>query len=167
MSDQTSARLGLPMLQIGQAQKELSHNEALTLLDFAVQPVVEAVSVDAPPSSPIIGACWVVGSSPTGAWSGRAMAVAGWTSGGWRFLSARDGMAVWSRGDTAVARFDGVRWGIGEIRGAHLVLAGRAVVGAQQPAIAAPTGGATVDVEARAALATILAALRTHGLIAS
>lgn len=37
MNDQTTVRLSLPLLQVGQAQKELSHNEALTLLDFAVQ----------------------------------------------------------------------------------------------------------------------------------
>ena len=35
MSD-TTARLRLPTLRAGQAQKELTHNEALTLLDLAV-----------------------------------------------------------------------------------------------------------------------------------
>lgn len=64
MSDETSVRLGLPLLQTGQAQKEMTHNEALTLLDFAVQPVVEAVGVDTPPAAPAPGACWVVGPTP-------------------------------------------------------------------------------------------------------
>lgn len=167
MSDQASARLGLPLLQVGQAQKEVSHNEALTLLDLAVQPVVEAVGVNTPPTDPVVGTCWIVGTAPNGAWTGRASALAGWTNGGWRFVAAREGMAVWSRADATLARFDGILWAMGEIRGAHLVLAGHAVVGAQQPAIAAPTGGAMVDIEARAALTAILAALRTHGLIAS
>ena len=40
VSEETTARLTLPFLQSGQAQKELTHNEALTLLDIAVQPVV-------------------------------------------------------------------------------------------------------------------------------
>ncbi len=41
------------------------------------------------------------------------------------------------------------------------------VLGAQGAAVANPTGGATVDTEARAQLSLALAALRTHGLIAT
>jgi hypothetical protein len=41
------------------------------------------------------------------------------------------------------------------------------VVGNRQAAISAPSGGSTVDAEARTAIGSILAALRTHGLIAS
>ena len=167
MSDETSVRLGLPLLQAGQAQKELSHNEALTLLDLAVQPVVEAVGVNAPPTTPTVGACWVIGPSPSGAWSGHAHAVAGWTGGGWRFLPSHDGIAVWSRADGAIARFDGTGWIVGTLAGARLVIAGDTVVGARRPAISAPTGGTVSDVEARATIADILAALRTHGLIAT
>lgn len=40
------------------------------------------------------------------------------------------------------------------------------VLSNQQPAIVDPAGGAVVDVEARAALASLLGAVRTHGLIA-
>ncbi|WP_312846581.1 hypothetical protein [Sphingopyxis sp. PET50] len=38
----STARLALPLLAMAQAQKEVTHNEALTLLDLLVQPVVEA-----------------------------------------------------------------------------------------------------------------------------
>lgn len=37
MSMETTARLGLPLLAPGQAQKELFHNEALALVDAATQ----------------------------------------------------------------------------------------------------------------------------------
>lgn len=40
------------------------------------------------------------------------------------------------------------------------------VVGAQSSAITDPTGGSTVDAEARTAIGSILSALRSHGLIA-
>lgn len=40
------------------------------------------------------------------------------------------------------------------------------VVGAQSGAITDPTGGSTVDAEARTAIGSILSALRSHGLIA-
>lgn len=167
MSDETTIRLGLPLLQVGQAQKEASHNEALTLLDVAVQPAVEAVGLDTPPAAPAIGACWIVGASPGGAWAGQAQALAGWVAGGWRFVAAREGMTAWSRADGAIARFGGGGWVVGTLAGSRVVIAGNAVVGARQPAIAAPSGGATNDVEGRAATAAILAALRAHGLIAA
>ena len=167
MSIETSARLALPLLQVGQAQKELSHNEALTLLDLAVQPVVETVGTNLPPTAPAIGQCWVVGTAPSGAWVGHASAIAGWTGGGWRYLPVQEGVAVWSRADGAIARFDGSVWTIGAIVGTRLVIAGDRVVGPRRAAIAAPVGGTTSDAEARTTITAILAALQGHGLIAS
>lgn len=167
MSDETTVRLGLPFLAAGQAQKELSHNEALTLLDMTVQPVVVAVGANAPPATPVAGQCWIVGAAPTAAWTGRANAIAGWTAGGWRFLEARAGMAAWSTGDAALARFSGSAWVIGVVQGTQLILGGDQVVGSRGPAITTPSSGAVIDVEGRAALGSILSALRSHGLIAT
>jgi hypothetical protein len=41
------------------------------------------------------------------------------------------------------------------------------VLGVQGAAIASPSGGSTVDAEARSALGLMLAAMRQHGLIAT
>lgn len=166
MSEAT-ARHGLPLIQPGQAQKEVSHNEALAVLDLLAHPVVEGVGADVPPASPLAGQCWVVGGSPSGAWAGHADALAGWTAGGWRFAAPVPGMMVWTGGANGFARWDGSAWTSGVLRGAKLVLGGQQVVGAQRPAIADAAGGATVDAEARSALAAILTALRGHGLIAA
>lgn len=146
MTDETSARFGLPLLAAGQAQKEVTHNEALALLDLLVQPVVEAVGVDVPPAAPVEGQAWIVGDAPEGLWRRHPGALAGWMTGGWRFVAPREGVQVRTiEGMLAVRRGDGWQ------RGA---------------AIAPPAGGAVVDAEARATLAAILAALRTHGLVA-
>ena len=165
MSDDITPRLALPLLQPGQAQKETTHNEALALLDLAVQASVLAVGTDAPPANPLAGNAWIVGTAPTGGWVGQARAIAGWTSGGWRFVAPRDGMAVWSVADGQVARFASGAWTIGVLAGSRVSIGGVDVVGTRQPAIPDPVGGTVVDTQARATIIAILSCLRGHGLI--
>jgi hypothetical protein len=87
-----TARLALPFLSPGQAQKEFIHNEALQTLDLLVSAAVEEAPRSSPPASTVVGACYIVGLSRTGAWAGKAQCLAGYTSGGWRFVSPIDGM---------------------------------------------------------------------------
>jgi len=61
---------------------------------------------------------------------------------------------------------DGSAWVVGTVKGAKLELAGLQVVGARGAAVANPSSGTVVDVEARAAIVAILDRLRGHGLIA-
>lgn len=161
-----TARWGLPLLDAGQAQKEMTVNEALARLDLLAQASVTAVGVDTPPLAPAEGEAWVVGPVPTGAWAGRADAVAGWTAGGWRFVTPREGMTLWSATDGCAASYTGGQWRVGSLAGRRVEVGGVQVVGGRAAAITSPSGGAVVDAEARTALAAILTALRTHGLIA-
>lgn len=161
-----TARWGLPLLDAGQAQKEMTVNEALARLDLLVQTAVAGVGINAPPVAPADGAAWVVGPAPSGAWAGQADAVAGWTAGGWRFVTPREGMTVWSATDGCAASYAGGQWRTGSLAGRRVEVGGVQVVGGRAAAITSPSGGAVVDAEARTALAAILAALRTHGLIA-
>lgn len=164
---ETTARHALPLIAPGQAQKELTHNEALTALDMLAHPAVVAVGTATPPGAPAPGQCWVVGASPTGAWAGQADALACWTEGGWRFLPPREGLAVWTGAATGFAQYTGGAWRDGVVAGNTLRVGGIQVVAAQQAAIATPAGGTTVDAQARTAIAAILAGLRAHGLIAT
>jgi hypothetical protein len=52
-----------------------------------------------------------------------------------------------------------------ELACSGIVVGGERVVGARQPAVPSPSGGTVIDVEARAALAALTAALMSHGLI--
>ena len=160
-------RLSLPLLAVAQAQKEMTHNEALAQLDALVQPVVVAVAPASVPVAPVAGQGWIVGSAAPGAWAGHGGAVAVWTAGGWRFLTPFEGMAVWSLADSMLFRRTSVAWVAGVLAGRMVVLEGLQVVGARGAAIASPSGGTTVDAEARAAVAAVLERLRTHGMIAS
>lgn len=161
-----SARLGLPLLQPGQAQKDLTHNEALALLDIAVQASVVAVGTNVPPADPMPGTCWIVGSAPVGAWAGQAWAIAGWTAGGWRFVAPRLGYEAWCEAQSVSFRHDGTIWQVAEIAGSRVVIDGNVVLRGRLGPIADSTGGSVVDVEARATIAALLGALRGHGLIA-
>jgi hypothetical protein len=165
MTDLT-ARLSLPLLAVGQAQKEVTHNEALAVADMLVQPVVESVAPAAMPATPVPGQCWIAGPAPTGAWAGKGGHIACWTTGGWRFFAPFEGLTAWVASDSVQARWTGGQWHVGRETAQGYWVAGIRVVGAQQPAVAAPSGGQTIDSEARAAVALILAALESHGLIA-
>ncbi len=163
MTDMMTPRLSLPLLQPGQAQKEMSHNEALALIDLSVQAAAEGV-LSAPPTDPAEGQCWIVGASPTGAWSGHAHAIAGWTPGGWRMVQPREGTRLWIDQTSGFALFRGGEWRFGEAHG-KVFIGGLQVVGERMPDIAEPIGGLVVDGAARAAIIAVLEALRVHGLI--
>ncbi len=158
-------RLDLPFLSAGQAQKEFTHNEALQTLDLMVAAAVEEAPRADPPGSPAAGDCYIVGTSPTGDWSGMSQSVAGYTNGGWRFVAPVEGMSVYVKADGVVATFRQAAWETGVVRGSSMVIAGQQVVGARLPAIAEASGGSTVDTEARTVIEAILGALREHGLI--
>jgi hypothetical protein len=160
-------RLGLPLMAAGQAQKELTHNEALLLLDVAAQAAVQSADLSTPPSSPAAGQCWIVAPSASGDWAGKDGALAGWTSGGWRFVMPQAGLRAWVLDRGQSMRFDGTIWVDENVRADGYFVAGDRVISARQAAITGPSGGSTIDSEARAAISAVLTALRLHGLIAT
>ncbi|MDB5630592.1 MAG: hypothetical protein JWQ51_2932 [Tardiphaga sp.] len=105
-----TANLGLPFIEAGQAQKHVTHNEALRILDAAIQIAVQDITRQAPPSSPADGQRHIVAASPSGAWTGRAKAIATWQDGAWAFLAPRIGWCVWSVADAGLLVFDGASW---------------------------------------------------------
>ena len=152
---------------VAQVDKSTTHNEALAILDIAVCAAVDGFLLDTPPASPVAGDCYIVGSAPTGAWAGQALALAGYTAGGWRFITPFAGLSVLDKASGQVAVFETGVWEVGQVRATALSIAGDQVVGARLAAVDDPAGGTTVDIEARAAIAAVLARLRQHGLIAS
>ncbi|MEZ5871923.1 MAG: DUF2793 domain-containing protein [Nitratireductor sp.] len=84
-------RLSLPYLMPSQAQKHVTHNEALGVLDILVQPVVASSPSDQPPDSPSAGDIFIVGTNPVGEWSGRAGQVAAFQDNAWQYVVPLDG----------------------------------------------------------------------------
>ncbi len=108
MSD-TTPRLGLPYLVAGQAQKEVTHNEALNLLDVLGQATAASRSSSAPPADPAEGDVHIVGAGATGDWSGHDGEIAAYY-GGWQFILPRAGWRCWVVDEGAVLRHDGTAW---------------------------------------------------------
>jgi hypothetical protein len=74
MSDAT-ARLSLPFIMPGQAQKELYHNEALARIDMALHAAVEGQPLATPPADPAVGQGWIVGGGATANGAARTKAL--------------------------------------------------------------------------------------------
>lgn len=141
----TTPNFSMPLLHAAQAQKEITHNEALVLVDALLRGTAKGLLNDPESLSSEPGEAWIVGPEPVGLWSGQAARIAIFTEGGWRFATAPSGLELLDETAAVRRRFDGSSWN-------------------DYPAIAVPTGGTVVDVEARAALALVLDALRQAGL---
>jgi hypothetical protein len=102
--------LGLPYIDGSQAQKHVTHNEALRILDAVVQIGVLDRTRMTPPPSPADGDRHVVASSATDAWAGKDNTIATWQDGAWAFLMPKTGWCVWSTADSSLFVFDGSNW---------------------------------------------------------
>ena len=103
-----SANLSLPYMAEGQAQKHVTFNEAMEIVDALAQLTVVAFDAETPPASATDGAVWALGAVPTGAWADAAGQLAVWSNGGWLFVPPRGGWRAVSDGELRV--FDGAEW---------------------------------------------------------
>lgn len=108
MSDST--HLKLPFIEASQAQKHVTHNEAMRRLDAIVQLSVIDRDLTAPPGSPSEGDRYVVASGATGAWAGQDLKVAAWLDGAWEFFAPQEGWLAWPRDEDKLLIWNGSAW---------------------------------------------------------
>jgi hypothetical protein len=127
----------------GQAQKEFYVNEAHALTDALLHAACEGETAT-PPATPVDGECWLVAAGATGEWTGEDGKLACRQSGTWLFVSPNDGMRLFDSSTGLVLLYRGA-W--------------------ERPATPAePSGGSTVDAEARTAISGLIAALVEAGV---
>lgn len=102
--------LALPFMQPSQAQKHVTHNEALELLDTVVQLVVESFDATTPPVPPVAGEVHAVGAGASGAWAGQEGRLAVWQESGWQFIPPRDGWRAALRASGEIRVWQGTAW---------------------------------------------------------
>ena len=141
---------------------------ALAMIDLLVSGSVEGMPIAAPPAAPSPGTFYRVASTAaSGAFVGRENALAGYSAGGWRFFTPVEGMRLTERTSGVELAYRGGTWTSGVLRASEVVIEGVKVLGTRGPPIAEAAGGTTIDTQTRLVVAQILAALRTHGLIAT
>jgi hypothetical protein len=106
----TSPNLDLPWLLPAQAQKHVTHNEALQRLDLFVQLTVQRFDAETPPASPPEGRIWALGPAPTGDWAGQAGRLATFLGGAWDFLEPREGWRAWGLAEAQLRVWRGTGW---------------------------------------------------------
>ncbi|TCU59593.1 uncharacterized protein DUF2793 [Novosphingobium sp. PhB57] len=144
--ENTTPRFALPLLQVGQAQKEAFVNEALSRCDMMLHGTVSGERAD-PPGDPAAGETWLVAEGATGEWSGKQGCLAGFHGGNWLFAQPCEGLRIYDLSTRQERLFD-IFW-----RKASLPVE--------------PLGGMTVDVQARAAIAEVIVVLQALGIVPS
>ena len=132
-------RLSLPVIEAAQAQKHVTHNEALALLDALTQIAVESRSLAAPPDSPAEGACYIPAVGATGAWNGWDGEIAV-NSGGWSVIAPVPGLKAWVRDERLTVTYEDSVWRDGIALTAH---GGRVTLRAKETELT--LSGASVD----------------------
>ena len=107
----STTRLALPRIAAAQAQKHVTHNDALEIVDALMHLTVESRALSAPPADPEAGARYLVVASAGGAWSGHDGAIAVRDGSGWIYHQPQAGWRAFVRDEAQIVVFDGTAWG--------------------------------------------------------
>ena len=109
MADRSNI-LSLPYIQPNQAQKHVTHNEALRLLDILVQLAVEDDTQATPASSPLQGARYIVAQNGLEDWAGHDGELAVFDNGTWQFFEPKAGWQAYVAVRHAMVVHNGNDW---------------------------------------------------------
>lgn len=105
----TTTNLNISLVQQNQAQKEITVNHAITVIDAILNRGAVSHGDNTPPVSPSNGDLYILGGSPTGDWATHADEIAYYQSG-WSFIGANEGMTIWVSDEDKQYSFDGANW---------------------------------------------------------
>lgn len=107
---ETTVNLDLPYIMPAQAQKHVTHNEALRMLDALVQLSVASRGLSAAPMSPAEGERHIVDADANGAWDGWDGDVAVYVDGAWMRLTPLPGWRAWVEDEGRLLVYSGSAW---------------------------------------------------------
>ena len=100
----------IPELSQGQAQKEITHNEALRYIDALVNNVVLDNTLTTPPVSPVEGGIYIPAATATDAWVGQEDKLALYINSEWKFVTPSTDYIIYSTADNSLIKWDGAAW---------------------------------------------------------
>jgi hypothetical protein len=106
----TTPKLSLPYIMPRQAQKHVTHNEALAMLDVLVQLVVLDRDLATPPANPSEGDRYIVAASAAGSWIGQSGKIAHYNDGSWQLMSPAPGWTVCCVDEASLLYWTGSAW---------------------------------------------------------
>ncbi len=106
-----TSHVGLTLVEQAQAQKEVTVNEALKRLDALLNGGALDKDLATPPGSPAEGDVYIVAASATDDWAGEEDAIA-YFDQVWRFITPREGMALWVADEDQTYVYDGSGWSV-------------------------------------------------------
>jgi hypothetical protein len=109
MTDTTSNLL-LPLLMPQQAQKSVTHNQALEALDAVVMLAVVSRTLVTPPAEPTEGDRYIIAAGAAGGWSSKDGMIAAWQNGAWAFFAPREGWLAWCTAEVGLFVFHDSVW---------------------------------------------------------
>ena len=107
-----SAVLSMPYIAPSQAQKHVTHNEALRVLDVVTQLSVADRSLSTPPSTPETGDCYIIGDSATDAWAGHDGEIATFEDSYWSFVTPQEGWRAWVVAEESLVIYQSGAWAL-------------------------------------------------------
>ncbi|MEP5181858.1 MAG: DUF2793 domain-containing protein [Rhizobiaceae bacterium] len=102
--------LAMPYIMAAQAQKHVTHNEALNALDALTQIAVVSRTLTTPPVSPVAGERHIVSTGATDEWEGQDGQLAAYQDDSWAFYAPKSGWTAWVEAESQLLIFDGTHW---------------------------------------------------------
>lgn len=105
-----TSQFELPLLSAAQAQKHVTMNEALAVIDAVSQLRFLSATISTPPVTPTDGDAYIVAPGATGAWASQEGKLAIAANGGWRFVQPKSGWQAFNVETGTNQLFDGTDW---------------------------------------------------------
>lgn len=105
-----SHRHNFPFIQPAQAQKHVTHNQALEQIDHTHHMCLKAINLSASPDNPEIGDCYDLGETPLGIFENQANKLAAFSDTGWQFYPKVTGMTALNLETGNLIIYDGTDW---------------------------------------------------------
>lgn len=106
----TTPLFSLPELAAAQAQKHITVNEALNIIDACMNMTVIRADNTNPPASPNDGDKYIPAATAGGDWTGHENKIAVYYGGNWYILNPQEGWRCYNQNTDELLKFNGSSW---------------------------------------------------------